>query len=77
MEIQKVDIEDVVNRLRGTLIVCHKYMAQYKWWNTMCKNDISMSNQNLQRVILANRGAALDLSVAQRDNISVDNHATI
>ena len=41
---QKFAIEDVLDRLRDALVVCHIYMAQYEWPNKMCKIDTIISD---------------------------------
>ena len=75
--LQKVAVKDVVDRLRDALVVCRLHMSQYEWRNTMRKIDTIMSDRNLHRVIMTDFGATLDLSAAEKDNSSVDNHAVI
>ena len=55
--------------------MCRLRMAQYEWINTMRKIDTLMSDRNLHRVIMTDFGATLDLSAAEKDNSSVNNHA--
>ena len=75
--LQKVAVRDVVDRLRDALVVCRIHMAQYEWRDTMRKIDTIMSDKNLHRCIMTDFGATLDLSAAEKDNSSVDNHAVI
>ena len=74
---QKVAVKDVVDMLRDALVVCHLHIAQYEWRNIMRKIDTLVSDRNLHRVIMTDFGATLDLSAAENDNSSVDNHAII
>lgn len=70
-------MKDVVQRLKDALEVCRVHQAQYEWRETIRKVGQQMSDQNLHRVMCTDFGATLDLSAAEKDNSSVNNHAVI
>ena len=59
------------------LVICIQHVGEYRWRNLINFFDITMSNPVTTRVIYTNFGAISDLSVAEKDNLSVDNNAVI
>ena len=74
---KQLPVKDVVKKLEASLDICRMHMAQYEWRNLMRKIDHTMSDRDKHRVICTDFGATLDLSAAEKDNSSVDNHAVI
>ena len=74
---KQIPVKDVVKKLEASLDICRMHMAQYEWRNLMRKIDHTMSDRDKHRVICTGFGATLDLSAAEKDNSSVDNHAVI
>ena len=70
-------VEDVLDKLVASLDVCRKHQTQYEWKNWMRRLDMEMSSADTHRVICTDFGATLDLSAAEKDNCSVDNHAVL
>ena len=72
-----VSVNEVIDKLMKQLVICIQHVGEYRWRNLINFFDITMSNPVTTRVIYTNFGAISDLSVAEKDNLSVDNNAVI
>ena len=67
----------MVNKLQASLEICREYMVLYEWKSLMKTIDHVMSNTSLHCLIRTDFRATVDLSAAEKENSSVDNHAVV
>jgi len=79
LEVQnrRYKVPEVLKKFVDALDKCRAHQASYEWKNWMRKLDMEMGDADMHRVICTDFGATLDLSAAEKDNCSVDNHAVL
>ena len=79
LEVQsrRYEVSEVLKKLEDALAISRKHQGEYEWKGWMRKIDMEMCNPDKHRVICTDFGATLDLSAAEKDNCSVNNHAVI